>query len=169
MASGFPVSAPVKGSPSSVAAVLSSSLPVGAPSYSSVVTRKSYIISKLSPVSLGSRPATQIYNIPAILLTYSEGEQLRKQRENTLIMKFSAGHPSLNDIRSHIHSDCNFDTPPAVGIIDQRHVTIHMGSPSDTKRALAPPANKIKYSLYRLFRWTRTSKWGGRALLRRCG
>lgn len=69
-------------------------------------------------------------------------------------MKFSAGHPTLYDIRSHIHSEWKLDTPPAVGAIDQRHVTNYMGSSFDTKRALARPSNKIKTSFFKLFPWT---------------
>lgn len=68
-----------------------------------------------------------------VILTSIKEEQLRKQRENTLIMKFSAGHPHLYDARSCIHSEWNLEHPPTVGIIDQRHVTIHMASASVTK------------------------------------
>lgn len=46
------------------------------------------------------------------------------------------------------------DSHPAVGVIDQHHVTIHMGSSTDTNRALARSCNKVKSSLHRLFRWT---------------
>lgn len=66
-------------------------------SYSQVAARAPFVTSRLQPVSLGSRPATHIDNILAIMQT--EEEQLRKQRENTLIMKFTAGHSSLYDIR----------------------------------------------------------------------
>lgn len=62
------------------------SLTEGAPSYSSVVARTPYVCLKLQPVPLGSRPASQVNNIPNIMLNQTEEEQLRKQRENTLIM-----------------------------------------------------------------------------------
>lgn len=71
-----------------------------------------------------------------------------------MIMKFSAGMPNMYEIRSHIHAEWNLERPPAVGIIDQRHVTLHMASPADTKKALARTKNKIKTSMFRLFRWT---------------
>lgn len=154
MSAGTPAPAPAKGSTSSATAWLPpTSLSVGGPSYSSVAARAPRS-PKLAPVPLGSRPATQVNNIPAILLTQTEEEQLCKQRKNTLIMKFSAGRPTPYAIRSHIHSEWKLDAAPAVGVIDHRHVSIHMASAADTKRALARPSNKINTNLYRLFRWT---------------
>lgn len=103
---------------------------------------------------MANRPISYVDTMPAIILTQIEEDQLRKQRENTLIMKFSSGMPNLYEIRSHIHTEWNLERPPAVGVIDQRHVTLHMASPADTKRALARTTNKIKTSMFRLFRWT---------------
>lgn len=40
-----------------------------------------------------------------------------------------------------------------MGELDSKHVTVHMSSLADTKRALAHPENKIKASLFSLFRW----------------
>lgn len=122
-------------------------------SYAAVVT-KAYTTPSLTPVPLANRPITYVANMPAIILTSVEEDQLRKQRENTLIMKFSAGMPNLYEIRSHIHSEWNLERSPAVGIIDKRHITLHMASSMDTKRALAHTTNKIKTSMFRVFRWT---------------
>lgn len=93
-------------------------------------------------------------NIPDVLFTSLEEDQLCKQRENTLIMKFSAGRPRLFEIRDHIAAEWQLETPLAVGVLDGRHVTLHMGSAADTKHALARETNKIKTSLFRLFRWS---------------
>lgn len=68
-------------------------------------------------------------------------------------MKISVGRPHLYDMWCHIHSESDFEFTPAVGTVDQRYVTLHMGSSSDTKRALAHTSNKIKTSLFGLFRW----------------
>lgn len=85
-----------------------------APPYSAVVSKTATMYPQLTPVLLANQPSTFVDNIPAILFTNAEEEQLRKQRENTLIMKFA------------------------------RHVTLHMSSTADTKRALAFTTNKIK-------------------------
>lgn len=112
------------------------------------------------PVPLTNRPLSYVDNIPALLFTPLEVEQLNKQRENTLIMKFSAGRPSLQDIRSHIAAEWQLASPPAVGLLDPRHVTIHMGSFADTTRALSRNSNRIQNSLFRLFRWSPDFKIG---------
>lgn len=121
MSASLPAPAPTKSAISS--ATLPSGAPsfatVAAPTYCAVAARTPYITPRLKPVPLGSRPSTNVDNVPAILLTQAEEDQLRKQRENTLIMKFSAGHPALYEIRSHIHSEWKLDSPPAVKTIDK--------------------------------------------------
>lgn len=69
-------------------------------------------------------------------------------------MKFSAGRPKLHEMRTHIASEWHLAAPPAVGLMDPRHVTLHMASAADTQRALSRPTSKIKNYLFRLFRWT---------------
>lgn len=155
----FPALPPAKGVPPPAAAAphntaTSNQTYLATATYSAVAAKTPYLTPRLKPVPLGSRPATHVDNTPAILLTQAEEEQLRKQRENTLIMKFAAGHPTLYDIRSLIHSEWKLEYPPAVGVLDKHHITIHLGSSSDTKRALACKTNKVKSSYFRLFRWT---------------
>lgn len=77
-----------------------------------------------------------------------------RSRENTLIMKFSAGKPRLEEIRAHIAANWDLDNQPAVGYIDPRHFSLNMASIVDTKKALSRPTNKINNSLFRIFRWT---------------
>lgn len=117
------------------------------------VTKHKRSVPCLKPVALIHRPITYVDNIPAILFTSVE-DQLCRQRENTLIMKFSAGKPRCEYIRAHIAEAWNLETQPVVGYMDPRHVTLNMASPEDTKRALSPPTNKINNSLFWLFRWT---------------
>lgn len=69
-------------------------------------------------------------------------------------MKFSTGKPRLEEIGAHIASSWNLESPPAVGYLDPRHVTLNMASPADTRMALARPSNKINNSIFLLFRWT---------------
>lgn len=76
---------------------------------------------RLAPIPLVHRSLTYTDNVPGILLTPVEEEQLCKQRENTLIMKFSAGIPCLPKIRDHIASEWQLEIPPAVGYLDPRH------------------------------------------------
>lgn len=106
---------------------------------------------RLTPITLTPRPLSYVDSMPAVILAQLEEDQLCKQRENTLIMKFSSGRPKLWEIHAHIADTWNFDTQPAVGFLDLRHVTLHMGSAADTKRALACPSNKLHNSLFRLF------------------
>lgn len=125
--------------------------------YASIVTKgntTAHPSPRLCPVHLANRPSTFVGKIPAIILTSVEEEQLRKQRENTLIVKLSAGHPNLYEIRCYIALEWKLEMQPAVGEIDPRHITLHMASPADAKRALSRTSNKIKTSLFRLFRWT---------------
>lgn len=96
---------------------------------------------RLKPVHLASRPLAYMDSTPLVIFSPVEVDQLNKQRENTLIMKFSAGRPKLHEILAHIAAEWNLSAPPAVGIMDLCHYTIHMASPS-----------KIKNCLIRLFR-----------------
>lgn len=89
-----------------------------------------------------------------------EIEQQNKARENTLIMKFSAGWPKLYEIRAYIAAEWELSSPPAIGLIDYRHVTIHMAFAADTQRGLSRPSSKVKNCLFRLFRWTPSFKIG---------
>lgn len=118
------------------------------------VTKKKRSVPRLKPVALVHRPISYVDNIPAILFTSVEEDQLCRQRENTLIMKFSAGKPRCEEIRAHIAESWDLETQPAVGYLDPRHVTLNMASPEDTKRALSRPTNKINNSLFRMFRWS---------------
>lgn len=110
--------------------------------------------SHLKPVVLANHPPAFVDNIPAILLTSLEDEQLCKRRENTLIMKFFAGRPKLFQIRDPTAAEWQLETPPTVGVLDVRHVTLHMESAADTNRALARDSNKMNTSMFRLFRWS---------------
>lgn len=124
------------------------------PSYAAIALEGITYCPRLTPVPLTNRPHTYIDNTPAILFTQAEDELLRKQRENTFIMKFSGSYPNLYEIRCHIASEWKLEVQTAVGVIGPRHVTLHMGSSADAKRALAHTTNKIKTHLFRLFRWT---------------
>lgn len=115
---------------------------------------------RLVPVPLSKRPISYVDNVLAVIFTPTEVEQLNKQRENTLIMKFSAGMPQAWVICAHIAAEWKLSTPPAVGVIDPRHISIHMGSYEDTTKALALNRYKVKNSLFRLFRWTSDFKIG---------
>lgn len=98
---------------------------------------------RLTPVPLAYRPISYVEDIPAILFNPVEETQLCRQRENTLIMKFSAGKPRLAVIREHIAAHWNLEMQPAVGYLNPRHVTLHMASIADTKRHYHdPPINK---------------------------
>lgn len=122
--------------------------------YATTVTKLTRGVPPLKPVALTHRPITYVNDIPALIFTSLEEEQLCRARDNTLIMKFSAGKPRLDEIRSHIATTWDLETTPAVGYLDPRHVTLNMATMADTNKALSPPTNKINNSLFRLFRWT---------------
>ncbi|XP_012855090.1 PREDICTED: uncharacterized protein LOC105974520 [Erythranthe guttata] len=108
---------------------------------------------RLSPVPLANRTSSIVEQAPAVFFSPLEIDQLNKQVDNTLIMKFSAGRPSLQEIRSHINAEWNLAAEPAIGFLDPRHITIHMGSVGDAKLALSRNTNSIKNCMFRLFRW----------------
>lgn len=153
----FPASAPGGGAPAPTPQPMGTThTPThqAASSYAAAVTKNRRLVPRLKPVSLAYRPISYVDNIPAILFTPIEAEQLSRQRENTLIMKFSAGKPRLEEIRAHIAESWDLEFQPAMGYLDPRHVTLNMASPADTERALSRPSNKINNSLFRLFRWS---------------
>lgn len=129
--------------------------PSGARTYSNVAASSApRPLPRLTHVPLANRPPLYVDNTPLVIFIPNEVEQLNKQRENTLIIKFSLGCPRLHEIRQHIVSEWNLSSPPAIGAIDPRHATIHMASFADTQCALSHDKNKIKSSLFRLFRWS---------------
>lgn len=69
-------------------------------------------------------------------------------------MKFAVGKPRIHEIWEHIAAEWQLETPPALGYLDPRHVTLHMISTADNNMALARTSNKINNSLFRLFRWS---------------
>lgn len=91
---------------------------------------------------------------PLVVFSPVEVEQLNKQRRNTFIMKFSPGRHKLYEIRAHVAAEWHLAAPPVVGLMDRRHVTLHMESAADTQKALSRALNKIKNCLFRLFGWT---------------
>lgn len=72
-------------------------------------------------------------------------------------MKFFACRPKLFQIRDPIAAEWQLETPPAVGVLDARHVTLHIGSAVDTNQALARDSNKMNTSMFSLFRWSKES------------
>lgn len=73
---------------------------------------------RLKPVPLASRPLAYVDSKPLVVFSQVEVEQLNKQRENTLIMKFSAGRAKLFEIRAYIVAEWELSSPPAIGLID---------------------------------------------------
>lgn len=123
--------------------------------------------SHLAHVMIAHRHITYINDVPAILFTPIEVEQLNKQRENTLIMKFSTGRPQVHGIRAYIAAEWNLPSLPAVGHIDPRHASIHIASFADTTKGLALNKYKMNNSLFRLFRWIGLLlTWNGKQLFR---
>lgn len=83
-----PSSAALETGGSSASPSQTSNHPPTVPSYAAVTAKPIFVSSRLTAVPLAHRPPTYVDNIPAVLLTSIEEEQLRKQRENTILMKF---------------------------------------------------------------------------------
>ncbi|OVA15314.1 Ribonuclease H domain [Macleaya cordata] len=92
--------------------------------------------------------------IPAI--KFSPHDMLRSEQKlaHALILKFSAGRPSINDIKSHIDLHWGLSGTIVVGIIDPRHILLNLSSEADVLKALVREKKNIKGYWFRLFRWS---------------
>lgn len=82
-----------------------------------------------------------------------EVSQAESQLQLTLVAKLSTGRPPVETILAHINSSWGFSSPATVGLLDPRHVMIHLANESDYVIAWARESNKIDNSLFRLFKW----------------
>ncbi|OVA08691.1 hypothetical protein BVC80_5041g1 [Macleaya cordata] len=92
--------------------------------------------------------------IPAIRFAPHDLIRSEQIMAYALILKFSAGRPSLNDIRSHISLHWGLSCNPVVGLIDPRHVLLKLTSEADVIKTMVREKKHIKGFWFRLFRWT---------------
>lgn len=107
----------------------------------------------LPSIDIPSRQPTKKNGCPAVILTSLELSRAEDQFKHTLVAKFSSGRPSINVIRHHVNTKWGLAQYAAVGLLDPRHVLIHLASHLDVVKANSCP-HIIGSSLLRLFRWT---------------
>ncbi|KAL3655048.1 hypothetical protein CASFOL_000834 [Castilleja foliolosa] len=86
---------------------------------------------RLQPIAAVSRHPVYIDNMQACIVSSIKVEEASKQFEHALILKFSAGRPSLYDIRAHINKAWNLEKQPVVTLLDARHVLVITASARD--------------------------------------
>ncbi|OVA08928.1 hypothetical protein BVC80_901g65 [Macleaya cordata] len=107
--------------------------------------------SVLAPKSLAKTPEwipdyrlSMKDGIPAI--RFAPHDLLRSEQimAYSLILKFSEGRPSLNDIRSHIDLHWGLTGKLVVGMMDPRHVLLKLLSNSEVTKVLVREKKHIK-------------------------
>ncbi|OVA01789.1 protein of unknown function DUF4283 [Macleaya cordata] len=73
---------------------------------------------------------------------------------HALILKFSAGRPSIYDIKSYIDLHWGLTRKVIVGIIDPRHILLNLTSEADVLKTMVREKKHIKGYWIRLFRWS---------------
>lgn len=131
----------------SFAAVVSSKNPSAPEAFS---TSKSL----LPEIAIANRPPSSVNGEPAFLISPVELSKANASFATTLVAKFSGGRPPLANIRRQVNTTWGLDKPATVGLLDARHVMIHLQSSSDLVKAWTRGNHLIDNPLFRLFRWT---------------
>ncbi|KAL3636526.1 hypothetical protein CASFOL_018825 [Castilleja foliolosa] len=108
---------------------------------------------RLQPVAPVVRTPTYIDNAQACIISAMEVDEAAKQFKHALILKFTAGRPSLHDIRNHIFSKWGLEVQPAVSIIEPRHILVITENGRDMLKVHSQDSKRIQSSLFRVFRW----------------
>ncbi|KAL3637542.1 hypothetical protein CASFOL_018710 [Castilleja foliolosa] len=108
---------------------------------------------KLRPVASPIRTAVYIDNTQACIISPLEIEEAAKQLEHALILKFTAGRPSLFDIRNHILQSWKLSAEPVVSLIDARHILVITATEKDRITIQSQDSKRMLSSLFRVFRW----------------
>ncbi|KAL3644412.1 hypothetical protein CASFOL_012344 [Castilleja foliolosa] len=109
----------------------------------------------LKPIPFISQSTTYVNNLPTCIISTMELEQAEEQFQYALILRFSAGRPSLFDIKNHIYDNWGLSTDPVVTLLDARHVLLIAENQDDMIRSQTQPSHRINASLYRIFNWSR--------------
>ncbi|KAL9686935.1 hypothetical protein QQ045_031330 [Rhodiola kirilowii] len=115
-------------------------------------------ISKVSTIKLSPRQYGLKDGKPAVLFTQAELQPGIQQLQHSLIAKFSAGRPQIDEVRRLMNQTWAMKEPTIIGAMDARHVLIILSSATDTNRILSHLLRKISNYLFRLFRWSQDCK-----------
>ncbi|KAL3619920.1 hypothetical protein CASFOL_034832 [Castilleja foliolosa] len=111
---------------------------------------------RLKPIQLAVRSQkTYVNNTPVCFISSMELDQAAKQLEGALVLKFSSGRPSLQEIKQHVNTFWGLSKDPVISLMDARHVLMITASPNDMVRAQCQVSHKINSSLFRISRWHR--------------
>ncbi|KAL3631406.1 hypothetical protein CASFOL_024390 [Castilleja foliolosa] len=109
---------------------------------------------KLQPIAMAIRTPVYIDNTQACIVSAMEVAEAAKQFEHALVLKFTVGRPSLQDIRSHIICNWKLEAVPVITLIDPRHVLVIAENEKDMITIQSQESRRIQSSLFRVFRWT---------------
>ncbi|OVA03500.1 hypothetical protein BVC80_8325g12 [Macleaya cordata] len=107
--------------------------PPSAKQYASVLASKSLV--KI-PEWIPDYRLSMKDGIPAIRFAPHDLSRSEQTMAFSLILKFSAGRPALNDIRSHIDLHWGITGKCVVGLIDPRHVLLKLSSELEVTKVL---------------------------------
>ncbi|CAM8896606.1 unnamed protein product [Rhodiola kirilowii] len=112
------------------------------------------LVFRFPPISIPSKPRTLKDGKPAVTFTASELQPGVQRFQHSIIAKFTAGRPHIDDIRRCFASAWSIADLDSIGAIDARHILIITSSEEDSNKILAHPLRKVGQSLFRLFRWS---------------
>ncbi|KAL3623412.1 hypothetical protein CASFOL_032228 [Castilleja foliolosa] len=107
---------------------------------------------RLKPIAPNLRTPVFLENTKACIVSPLELEEAAKQLEFALVLKFTAGRPSLYYLRAHILKEWKLSAEPVISLIDARNVII-TASLEDMVTVLSQDSKRILSSLFRVFRW----------------
>ncbi|KAL9667584.1 hypothetical protein QQ045_001946 [Rhodiola kirilowii] len=91
---------------------------------------------------------------PAMHFTSSEIQPGIQQLQHSLIAKFSAGRPSIDEVRRCFTTTWALAAGATIGALDARPILIILTTEEDANKVLSHPMRKVGQSLFCLFRWT---------------
>ncbi|CAM8904624.1 unnamed protein product [Rhodiola kirilowii] len=122
------------------------------PSFAAIARPK--LVFRFPPISIPSKPRILKEGKPAVTFTASELQPGIQRFQYSIIAKFTAGRPHIDDIRRCFASAWSIADLDSIGAIDARHILIIASSEEDSNKILAHPLRKVGQSLFRLFRWS---------------
>ncbi|KAL9674603.1 hypothetical protein QQ045_030875 [Rhodiola kirilowii] len=106
------------------------------------------------PVKLAPRQYGVKDGKPVVSFTQAELQPGIQRLQHSLIAKFSARRPHIDEVRHAMNQAWDFETPVIIGAMDARHVLIRLSSVDEANKVLAHSMRKAGNYIFRLFRWT---------------
>ncbi|KAL9662640.1 hypothetical protein QQ045_027473 [Rhodiola kirilowii] len=122
------------------------------------VVAREQTISKFPTIQLAPRQYGLKDGKPVVWFTQAELQPRIQRLQHSLIAKFSAGRPQIDEVRRLMNQAWAMKEPAIIGAMDARHVLIILSSATEANRILSHPLRKIGNYLFRLFRWSQDFK-----------